>query len=157
MAVPIGRSSRDPGSSRRAIQQRIGPLHPHPTPGADGKPTDEYPFTLTTGRILYHYHTGSMTRRCEGIEALAPVCNAEIHPKDAGELGIGEGDEVLISSRRGEIVVRAELTTRVPRKTVFVPFHYAEAAVNKLTLPALDPICKIPEFKVCAVQMKKAA
>jgi formate dehydrogenase alpha subunit len=120
-------------------------------------PTEEYPFTLTTGRTLYHYHTGSMTRRCEGIEALAPVCNAEIHPEDAGELGIGEGDEVLISSRRGEIVVRAELTTRVPRKTVFVPFHYAEAAVNKLTLPALDPICKIPEFKVCAVQMKKAA
>jgi formate dehydrogenase alpha subunit len=121
------------------------------------KPTDEYPFTLTTGRVLYHYHTGSMTRRCEGIEALAPVCNAEIHPADAGELGIAEGDDVLLSSRRGEIVVRAQLTKRVPRKTVFVPFHYAEAIVNKLTLPALDPISKIPEFKVCAVQMKKAA
>jgi formate dehydrogenase major subunit len=121
------------------------------------KPTDEYPFTLTTGRILYHYHTGSMTRRCEGIEALAPLCKAEIHPKDAGDLGIVEGDEVLLSSRRGEIVVRARLTNRVPRKTVFVPFHYAEAVVNKLTIPALDPISKIPEFKVCAVAMKKAA
>jgi formate dehydrogenase alpha subunit len=121
------------------------------------RPTSDYPFTLTTGRILYHYHTGSMTRRCEGIEALAPSCNAEIHPLDAGELGIGEGDEVLLSSRRGEIKVRAQLTNRVPRKTVFVPFHYAEAVVNKLTLPALDPISKIPEFKVCAVQMKKAA
>ena len=121
------------------------------------KPTDEYPFTLTTGRVLYHYHTGSMTRRCEGIEALAPVCKAEVHPMDAAELGIGEGDRVVLSSRRGEIVVQALLTDRVPRKTVFVPFHYAEAVVNKLTLPALDPISKIPEFKVCAVQMKKAA
>ena len=121
------------------------------------RPSDEYPFTLTTGRVLYHYHTGTMTRRCDGIETLAPVCNAEIHPSDAVELGIGDGDGVLLASRRGEIVAHALLTERVPRKTIFVPFHYAESVVNKLTLAALDPISKIPEFKVCAVNMKKAA
>jgi formate dehydrogenase alpha subunit len=121
------------------------------------KPTKKYPYTLTTGRILYQYHTGTMTRRCEGLEYMAPNCLAEINPADALVIGLKEGDPVKLASRRGNITVVAHLTNRVPPKTVFVPFHYAEAVVNKLTNSAMDPIAKIPEYKVCAVSMERAA
>ncbi len=126
--------------------------HQEPMEGTNGG----YPFTLTTGRILYHYHTGTMTRRSEGIEALAPFCRVEINPGDAAELGLRNGDKVRVASRRGEMEATAWLTTRVPAKVVFIPFHYAESAVNKLTIKALDPVAKIPEYKVCAVQVAKA-
>lgn len=120
-------------------------------------PSAQYPLTLTTGRILYQYHTGSMSRRSEGLEYLAPKCEIEINPSDAEEYKLATGDEVRVSSVRGEITASALVTDRVPEKTIFIPFHYAESAVNKLTQAKLDPIAKIPELKVAAVQLKKVA
>jgi len=118
-------------------------------------PSPQFPFTLTTGRILYQYHTGTMSRRCEGLEFMAPACQAEIHPDDADRMNLADDEPVTIASRRGQIVARTRITDRVPPGTVFVPFHYAEAVVNRLTHAALDPISKIPEYKVCAVRMEK--
>lgn len=126
----------------------------HQEPGE--KPSSTYPYTLTTGRVLFQYHTGSMTRRCEGLEFMAPDCLAEINPADASHLGLADGEPVRVSSKRGKIVAKVKVTERVPPKTVFVPFHYAEAVVNKLISPALDPVSKIPEYKVCAVKLEKA-
>lgn len=117
--------------------------------------SNEYPFYLSTGRNLYHYHYGSMTGRVGPIEIHAGMAYAEIHPEDGKELGIAEGEMLLITSRRGSITVSARLTERVQRKTVFVPLHYHEAAVNLITNDALDAYAKTPEFKVCAVRVKK--
>jgi formate dehydrogenase alpha subunit len=118
-------------------------------------PDEEYPFLLTTGRLLQHFHTGTMTRRSEVLETLAPECPVEINPEDAMRLGVGDGDEVRVESRRGEIVAKARVTERSPAGSVFIPFHFSEAAANLLTNPALDPSSKIPELKVCAVRIKK--
>jgi len=119
-------------------------------------PSAQYPITLNTGRILYQYHTGTMTRRSEGLEFKAPKCEVEINPADAEEYKLETGDKVTVTSARGEITATALVTDRVPEKTIFIPFHYAEAAVNKLTQAVLDPVSKIPEYKVSAVQIAKA-
>jgi len=119
-------------------------------------PDKRFPFTLTTGRVLYHYHTATMTRRSQGLNDLAPQCLLEINPADAQELGLADGDMVRVWSRRGEIQAAAWVTPRVAPKVVFMPFHYAEAAANKLTIKSLDPVAKIPELKVCAVKLEKA-
>lgn len=116
----------------------------------------DYPLVLTTGRLLYHYHTGSMTRRVEGLNQLAAQCLVEINPSDARDLGVVDGGRVRISSRRGEVDAQAWVTERVPAGVIFMPFHFAEAAANRLTNKALDPDCKIPELKVCAVRLKAA-
>lgn len=113
----------------------------------------EYPFVLTTGRNLFQYHSGSMTRRVAPIEEHAGTSYVEINPRDAKRLSITNGDTVKVKSRRGEIDVRARVTRKVPEGTVFVPMHYYEAAANMLTNDALDPKVKIPEFKVCAVKI----
>ncbi len=115
---------------------------------------EEYPLLLTTGRLLYQFHTGSMSRRSQGLEAMAPEPYIEINPRTAEVLGIGDGQLVEVASRRGSITLRARLTERVARQVVFVPFHYAEAAANVLTNSALDPRAKIPELKVCAVRVR---
>jgi len=120
-------------------------------------PDEEYPFTLTTGRIMFHYHTGSMTRRSEKLEQEVPEGYVEISPEDANRLGLGKSEQVRVVSRRGEIETRAWITRRVPPGTVFIPFHFAEAAANLLTNPALDPVAKIPEYKVAAVRIDKIA
>ncbi len=114
---------------------------------------DEYPFILTTGRNLFQYHTGSMTRRVPEIEAVAGKAYIEIHENDAKKLGLKDGDTVNVASRRGNIDIRAMITDRVNPGVVFVPMHYAEAAANILTNDALDPVCKTPELKVCAVRI----
>ncbi|MDP2167502.1 MAG: formate dehydrogenase subunit alpha [Thermodesulfovibrionales bacterium] len=119
-------------------------------------PDGDFPFLLTTGRISFQYHTGTMTRRTHIIEREEPVCLMEINPEDAKRLGIAERQGVRVKSRRGEITVTAAITERTPEGTVFLPFHYREAAANILTNPALDPAAKIPEFKVCAVAIEKA-
>jgi formate dehydrogenase alpha subunit len=118
---------------------------------------DEYPFWLTTGRVYAHYHTGTMTRNCPTLDAEIPEALLEIHPDDAVKLEIKAGDKVKIASRRGEIVTKTMITDRVEPGLVFMPFHFAEACANVLTNPAHDPIAKIPEFKVCAVKLEKAA
>ncbi len=116
---------------------------------------DEYPLILTTGRIQYHYHTGTMTRRSPNLSTLAPEALLEINPFDAAQALIGDGEMVVVASRRGQIAVKALVTNRVPRGVVFTSFHFSEAPINQLTNDALDPIAKIPEIKVCAVRLAK--
>jgi predicted molibdopterin-dependent oxidoreductase YjgC len=118
-------------------------------------PDDQYPFYLSTGRILYHWHTGTMTRRAEGLVEKAPECEMDISPQDAETLGIETGAMVKILSRRGAITAKARVTQKTTQGTIFVPFHFAEAAVNRLTHNNVDPIAKIPGFKVCAVRVEK--
>ncbi len=117
-------------------------------------PDEEYPFYLSTGRIRYHYHTGSMTRRSRGLAKVAPEERIEMHPEDAQRLGISEGDWVRVISRRGEVRARVRLTDRSAPGMVFGTFHFAEVPINQLTNNALDPVGKIPEYKVCAVRVE---
>ena len=119
-------------------------------------PDDEYPFILTTGRVLYHFHTATMTRRSEGLNELYPESLAEINSRDAEKLGIKDGDFITVTSRRGSLKVKASVVETPPEGTIFMNFHFSEAAVNLLTNPALDPIGKIPEYKVCAVKVEAA-
>jgi formate dehydrogenase alpha subunit len=118
---------------------------------------DEYPLYLTTGRVLYHYHTGTMTRKTEGLNECAPESFIEISAADAEKFRIQDGQSVKVASRRGEITVLAKVSDMATTGTVFIPFHYAEAAANKLTNAALDPVSNIPEYKVCAVKLLSAA
>ena len=120
-------------------------------------PDRDYPFVLTTGRQLFQYHTGSMTRKVRELNAVAPEAYVEINPADADSLKIETGDLISVSSRRGSVSIKALVTERAPRGMVFIPFHYKEAAANVLTNPELDPVCKIPELKVCAVRIEPAA
>ncbi len=117
----------------------------------------EYPFVLTTGRELVHYHTGTMTRQAAGLNGLVPEGRLELNPLDAARLGIEQGAKVRVSSRRGAIEPVAWVTDRVSPGLVFMPFHFVEAAANRLTNPVLDPIAKIPEFKVAAVKVESVA
>jgi formate dehydrogenase alpha subunit len=117
-------------------------------------PDEEYDFTLTTGRMYYHYHTGTMTRRTTALHREVPEPYVEINPFDADTLGIRDGEMVHVSSRRGEISLKAKVSDIVPAKVAFIPFHFCEAAANVLTNRALDPIAKIPEYKVCAVKIR---
>jgi predicted molibdopterin-dependent oxidoreductase YjgC len=117
----------------------------------------DYPMSLTTGRVLYHYHTGTMTMKTEGLNERSPEAFVEIARSDAQDMGIEDGDMVSVFSRRGKIKVRARVSFKAVEGTVFIPFHFAQAAANKLTHAALDPISGIPEFKVCAVKVAKMA
>jgi predicted molibdopterin-dependent oxidoreductase YjgC len=118
------------------------------------QPDAEYPFTLSTGRVLYHWHGGTMTRRSR-LDDIWPEAIVEMHPDDAEALGLETGDWVKVSSRRGQITLRVLVTGRSPVGVVFIPFHFAEAAANVLTLNRVDPRAKIPDYKVCAVQVEK--
>jgi predicted molibdopterin-dependent oxidoreductase YjgC len=120
-------------------------------------PDEEYDFMLTTGRIYFQYHTGTMSRRISALSREAPEATVEIHPDDAKRLGVRNNDVVEITSRRGSVRARAEVTQGVPRKVVFSTFHYHESPINALTNPALDPSAKIPEYKGCAVKVRKCA
>ncbi len=118
-------------------------------------PDNDYPLVLSTGRQLFQYHTGTMTRKTSAIEAIsAGRPYVEIHPEDARKLNITDGQKVTVSSRRGSIEIAAKITERPLQGMVFIPFHFKEAAANVLTNTALDPVCKIPELKVCAVNIK---
>ncbi len=118
-------------------------------------PDEDYPLILTTGRMLFQYHTGTMTRRSKALEKAAPEPFIEINEKDAANLDIRDGESVAVSSRRGEVRVKARVGDMVAPGVVFMPFHFKEAAANLLTNNALDPICKIAEAKVCAVMVRK--
>jgi predicted molibdopterin-dependent oxidoreductase YjgC len=117
-------------------------------------PDDEYPLLLTTDRSLFHYHTGTMIRRVEGLEKLNGRELLEIHPQDASRLGIADGQAVKVRSRRGDVTVAANVTEVCPPGTVSLTFHFAETPTNVLTHAALDPVAKIPETKVCAVRVE---
>jgi formate dehydrogenase major subunit len=118
---------------------------------------EEFPLYLTTGRLLYQYHTGTMSMKTGGLNQIAPECFVEISPQDARRYDLKDGNRVEVASRRGSIDVRIKISRKAASGTVFIPFHYARAAANRLTNAALDPIAGIPEYKVCAVKLSKAA
>jgi len=118
-------------------------------------PDKDYPFILTTGRIIFHYHTGTMTRRCKNLVEEINEPFIEINPDDAKSLKIENGDLVKVISRRGEITAKARITEDIKKGVVFMPFHFVEANPNVLTNTALDELCKIPELKVCAVKIER--
>ncbi len=119
------------------------------------EPDDSYPLVLTTGRNLYQFHTGTMSRKSRGLNELKGEEEVEINPLDAQALGIGDGEMVQIESRRGKVRARAKLTENSSKGVVFMTFHFWECATNILTNPAQDPVSKIPELKVCAVKVEK--
>jgi predicted molibdopterin-dependent oxidoreductase YjgC len=119
------------------------------------EPDAGYPFILTTGRVLYHWHGGTLTRHSQ-LDFAMPEPLVEINPADALRIPCREGEPVRVSSRRGSIVLRARVTDKASYGIVFIPFHFAEAAANMLTIDALDPQAKIPEYKVCAVKIEPA-
>jgi formate dehydrogenase major subunit len=140
-----------------------------PTPSGRGKfvparivppaeePDAEFPFVLSTGRQLEHWHTGSMTRRASVLDDLEPEAVGYVSPADLRELGLGAGDRMRVTTRRGAIELKARVDNAIPPGMIFIPFAFAEAAANVLTNPQLDPFGKIPEFKFCAAKVEPAA
>jgi predicted molibdopterin-dependent oxidoreductase YjgC len=124
------------------------------TPPAEGTDS-EYPMILTTGRILEHFHTGTMSRNSRILDEIVPEGFIEVNPNDAKNYNIEDGEVVSVSSRRGSVRIKARVTEKTKPNVVFMPFHFFEAAANKLTNDALDPICKIPEYKVCSCKVEK--
>jgi formate dehydrogenase alpha subunit len=137
-SFPIGRGKLTP----------VRPTEPAEPPDID------YPFLLGTGRVLYHWHTGEITKRAS-LNKGSPFPYVEIHPRDASRLGVEDGDIVRVESRRGSVECRAWVTPKVQKGTVFMPMHFVEAAANTLTIPRLDPVAKIPSFKECAVRISR--
>jgi len=132
-----------------------GTFMPRPFIEPRENPDEEFDFILSTGRIYWHWHTRTMTGRTSTLEREAPKPYVEINPEDAKELGVKNRELVKVASRRGEVRILALVTDRVAKKSCFIPFHYREAAANVLTINAVDPIAKIPEYKVCAVKLEK--
>jgi len=133
-----------------------GKIVPARVTAPDEIPDDEYPMVLSTGRVLEHWHTGSMTRRSEVLDSIEPEAVAFMSPKDMRRINVWPGDFIKLETRRGAIEVKIRSDRDVPENMVFMPFCYAEAAANLLTNPALDPFGKIPEFKFCAVRVERA-
>jgi len=123
----------------------------------DELPSDEFPYILNTGRQMYHWHTGTMSRRSEGLDSREPTPIIEVHPSDAIDLGVGEGDTVRVTSRRGTVLIGVRLSDRQAPGQVFMPMHFREAAANLLTNPQLDPYARIAAFKIAAVRIEPAA
>lgn len=140
-----------PTASGRAHFQPV--TYRPPAEGVD----ESYPYQLTTGRSIFHFHTGTMTRRTPKLTGEISECFVEVNPSDAVRENIRQGDRVAVATRRGSIDVTARVTREVPEGLLFVPFHFADGAANVLTNPALDPVCKIPEFKVCAARLEAKA
>jgi formate dehydrogenase major subunit len=138
-----------PNSMARLVTAKLTP--PDETPDAD------YPFILTTGRQLEHWHTGAMTRRASVLDALEPSAVCSLSRGTFEKLGLKPGDSVRVSTRRGEVELASRQDDAIPDGVVFIPFAYVEAAANLLTNPALDPFGKIPEFKFCAAKVEPAA
>ncbi len=154
--VPTADSPGTPFLHKGKFSRGLGKFHAIPFQEAAELPDDEYPFILTTGRLMFHWHTGTMTRRSKKLEQEVPEAYVELHPDDAASIGLNGAKRVRVASRRGEIELLARVTPYIRPGVVFIPFHFAEAAANALTNAALDPIAKIPEYKVCAVSVKPA-
>jgi formate dehydrogenase major subunit len=147
--TPILHGERFGTPDGKGIMSAISFKYPAEVPDA------EYPFILTTGRSIWQWHTGTMTRRSANLEREEPTGWVEISIEDAKALGIKDGELVKAISRRGEIQITARVTKDIMKGVMFIPFHYAECAANMLTNNALDPIAKIPESKACAVKIEK--
>jgi len=145
------READDPGTSilhRERFTRGRGKFHVvHDKPPAE-KPSRDYPLLLTTGRVLEHWHTGSMSHRSRVLETLSPESSVEIHPTDAARLGLAKGDVITLRSKRGELQTRVRETLRVFPGLAFMAFHWGDAPANLLTNPEVDPLAKIPEFKI---------
>ena len=149
-------SASDPGTPflfADSFPRGLGKFSPLEYSPSAELPDADFPFILSTGRVLYHWHGGTMTRRSR-LDKIYPEATVEINPADAQSLGIQDQGWVNVRSRRGQIQVKAVFTSRSPQGTVFIPFHFAEAAANELTIDARDPLAKIPDYKVCAVALK---
>jgi formate dehydrogenase alpha subunit len=118
------------------------------------RPDADYPLILTTGRLLFHYHTGTMTRRSATLDNEVKTGFVEINTADAKALGVKNGDKVKVKTRRGEIEIAAKVTPDIMKGIIFIPFHFVECSANRLTIAALDPFAKMPEFKVCAAKVE---
>ena len=140
---------------RESFPRGRGAFHPAEFAPARELPDPDFPFVLNTGRVLEHWHTGSMTRRAKVLNRLSPRPFVEVAADDLEAAGIRDRERVRVVSRRGSIELEARASARVTPGSVFIPFHFAEAAANLLTIDALDPHAKIPEFKVCAVRLEK--
>jgi len=152
------RSPEDPGTPylhKDQIAKGRGTFHAIAYREPAELPDEQFPFVLTTGRMGFHFHTGTMTRISPSLHREAETAYMEINPEDADGLWIEGGEKVRVVSRRGTIDIEATITDRVDRGTVFIPFHFVESAANRLTNSAFDPIAKIPEYKVCAVRIEK--
>ncbi len=132
-----------------------GKFHPLEYRPVTESTDEEYPLILTTGRVLEHWHGGSMTRNAS-LNEIYPEALMEINPADAARLNLADRDPARVTSRRGSLVLRVRITRKANPGVVFIPFHFAEAAANLLTIDALDPLAKIPEYKACAVRVVKA-
>lgn len=132
-----------------------GTFIPAPYSPSKELPDENFPFVLSTGRILYHYHTGTMSRRSKALNQYVEGPYVEMSREDCEALGVKDKDQVKVSSRRGEITTTVMETKRVRKGSVFIPFHFAEAAANMLTNDEFDPTAKIPELKVCACKVEK--
>jgi formate dehydrogenase major subunit len=171
------------GVSHRMLEGRRSIQYPVPTPESEGTPflfqdgfptpdgrarlipveflppdelpSEEYPFILNTGRQMYHWHTGTMSRRSEGLDSREPVPVAEVHPSDAIDLGVADGDAIRVTSRRGSIIIGVRVSDRQAPGQIFIPMHFREAAANLLTNPQLDPYAKIASFKISAVRIER--
>ena len=160
--VPTPDHPGTPYLHKGKFSRGLGHFHAIEFKEAAELPDEAYPFILTTGRLMFHWHTGTMTRRSEKLEQEVPEAYVEMHPDDAAHIGLlppcerggARGGRVLVASRRGEIELGVRVTPRIRPGVVFIPFHFAEAAANALTHAALDPTAKIPEYKVCAVKME---
>ena len=152
--VPTADHPGTPYLHKGRFSRGLGQFHAIPFMEAQELPDDEYTYILTTGRMMFHFHTGSMTRRTAKLDAEVPEAYVEIHPKDAKRIGLNGSGRVRVTSRRGQIELKTRVTRDIRPGVVFIPFHFAEAAANALTNSALDPIAKIPEYKVCAVKVE---
>lgn len=139
----VGQFSR--GKGLFAVTQHIPPIE---------LPDNEYPVLFSTGRVLYHWHGGEMTRRSKGLLEVYSQSLIEVNPQDAQKLGLNGNKRVRVTSRRGSIEAEAWVTDRVPSGMVYANFHFPEVPANSITIAALDPIAKIPEYKVCAVKVE---
>jgi assimilatory nitrate reductase catalytic subunit len=153
-----GGEAPHPGTPRLFLDQfatadGLARFHPVEHVGAAEQPTPDYPFYLTTGRVLAQYQSGAQTRRVRELDATAPGPFVELHPMVADLLGVMDGEPVRVATRRGQMVAPARISTHIRRDTVFLPFHWVGA--NLLTNDALDPSSKMPEFKVCAASLER--
>jgi formate dehydrogenase alpha subunit len=141
---------------RENFARGLGQFHPVEYQPAAEETDPSFPIVLTTGRMLEHYHTGTMTRRSKGLNGLVPGPFVEVNGTDAEKIRVKDGDRVKVTSRRGSIVLPARVGSKVDAGVLFIPFHFWEAAANVLTNPASDPTAGIPEFKVCAARLERA-
>ena len=136
-------------------KNKRGKIVPTKLTPPDEVPDKNFPMILMTGRLLEHWHTGSMTRRSKVLDSIEPIATAHFNPKQLKKQGIGAGDKVKIETRRGKVEVKVRLDRNVPNNVIFFPFAFKEAPANVLTNPQLDPVGKIPEFKYCAAKLTK--